>query len=315
MTLVVWCALGMCLSAGLIHGALALRRPVKRQYLVFAILMGLASIYYYLDVRVYRASSLEAAIASNRTLASVGLLLLACFAWFVREYTQVRFGRVITGAFWAGLLGSALYNAISTRGVFIGAEPQLVTVRWLGKDVQIVTSQFGIAEVVYFTFVAAVFAVAMSGGVRMYRRGDRRGGSVFVVGTGLLLAAVFADLSHEVLGGQWPYMSEFSFALMSVIMAIQLAIEFRTTDKKLAATLLRIEVDTAALSHALDKSLAIRDVLNTPLQTLSLQLAMLDARSPREAELLAKLQRDIDELAGLGHSIMPVPNGGGEHTR
>lgn len=313
MTIVVWCALGMCLSAGLIHGALALRRPIKPQYLAFAMLMTLASVYYYLDVRAYRASTLEAAITANRTLASVALVLLACFAWFVREYTRVRLPRIIVGVFWACLLGSALYNALSKAGVFIGAEPQLVTVRWFGEEVNIVTSQFGPAEVLYFTFFAVVFAVAMAGGVYMLRRGGRRGGSVFIVGVGLLFIAVFADLAHGLLGGQWPYMSEFSFALMSLIMAIQLAIEFRTTDKRLAATLWRIEVHTAELTRALGKSLAVRDVLNTPLQTLSLQLAMYDPRSPHEAELLDRLQRDVVELAGIGHSIVPMPDGDDSH--
>ncbi len=309
MTLVVWCALGMCLSAGLIHGAIALRRPVKTQHLAFAMTMILASLYYYVDVRGYRATSLEAAIASSRALASIGLVLLACFAWFVREYTQVRFRRSVIAVFWAFLLVSALYNVLSSKGVFVGGDPKLVTVRWFGNDVQIVASQFGPAEVIYFVFVGLVFAVAMYGGILMVRRGDRSGGTVFAVGSGLLLVAVFADLVHELVGGQWPYMSEFCFALMSIIMAIQLAIEFRSTDNKLVVTLLRIEVHTAALARALEKSLTVRDVLNTPLQTLSFQLAMHDPRSPREAELLATLQRDIHELARIGRSIMPVADG------
>lgn len=79
---------------------------------------------------------------------------------------------------------------------------------------------------------------------------------------------------------------------------------YRASERRLAARLVRMSAEAAALEHIAEESMTVRDQLNTPLQTLEIGLALLRKRSGgANAELLERLQSTVDRLKELSHRL------------
>jgi hypothetical protein len=65
--------------------------------------------------------------------------------------------------------------------------------------------------------------------------------------------------------------------------------------------------DASVLERLGRASLAIRDLANTPLQTIRLSAAVLSARSPELGELIARIERAADQLSALGEALADGP--------
>ena len=312
MTALAWSCVGLSVNAAILHGALGLRRLVDWKYLAFAGMMVLLALFSYFDVQVNRSTVLDDAVAWTRHQQTCAAGLLALFAWFFQAYTRVEIPKTVTRAFWICLVGVVIYNALSPSGIHVGSAPQLVTVRVLGEEGNHVVSQLGSVQVAYHLLVATLFGAAIGAGVRMFRRGERRKGGLFVVAISPLLVATLLDLAHDFMSGLWPYPSTYASLSLSVVMSVQLAVDFRLKDRELTTTLERSEEHAAKLAHMLQTSLELRDKLNTPLQTLEMGLALRARRSPGDAAIVTPLLQQVSRLIKLSRAIRRASTPEGE---
>jgi hypothetical protein len=127
-----------------------------------------------------------------------------------------------------------------------------------------------------------------------------------------LLVATLLDLAHDFMSGLWPYPSTYASLSLSVVMSVQLAVDFRLKDRELTTTLERSEEHAAKLAHMLQTSLELRDKLNTPLQTLEMGLALRARRSPGDAAIVTPLLQQVSRLIKLSRAIRRASTPEGE---
>jgi hypothetical protein len=86
----------------------------------------------------------------------------------------------------------------------------------------------------------------------------------------------------------------------------------RASERRLAARLVRLNAEAAALERIARDSMTVRDQLNSPLQTLELGLALLRRRELGDnAALVERLQATVDRLKELSHRLARrTPTGG-----
>ena len=101
-------------------------------------------------------------------------------------------------------------------------------------------------------------------------------------------------------------------------------LNYRLRGLTLARDVAQRRAEAAALERLAQASLALRDLANTPLQTLGLSIALLRARDPALAPLLDRMERALQRLQALGHTLAkpefalsvevqsPDPEAGGE---
>jgi hypothetical protein len=78
----------------------------------------------------------------------------------------------------------------------------------------------------------------------------------------------------------------------------------RASERRLAARLVRMSAEAAALERIAEDSMTVRDQLNTPLQTLEIGLALLRRRAAGDsANLIERLQSSVDRLKELSHRL------------
>jgi hypothetical protein len=80
-------------------------------------------------------------------------------------------------------------------------------------------------------------------------------------------------------------------------------LNYRLRGLALARDVARRCAEAAALERLAQASLALRDLANTPLQTLGLSLAILRARQPALAPVLDRMERALHRLQALGHNL------------
>ncbi len=304
MTSFVWIALGMSASASLLHAALGLRRPLQYQHVAFAVLMAVLTISQFCDLRIYRATSFAAAAPWSRASTLTAVALFASYAWFLRAYARIEVPRVLVWLFGAGLAAILGYVAVSSVGLTIGAAPRFVELpEPANRPWHVIVSDIGIVQVAYSAFVAAVVSAGILAAVQLYRRGQRWQGVLLCAAVLPVLIAIAVDLAIDLASKPRLDLTKSSAIALSVSMSFQLATEFRINEQRLHPTLRRVERRTAELAAMVDASLVVRDKLNTPLQTISLGLAMVPERTSQETTQLAALRRALARIVRLGRAV------------
>jgi len=304
MTFVVWTAIGMSVSTGLLHAVLGLRRPWHATSLAFAVVMALQAAWYFCGLQIYEATSLAAAAPWARRLTAVVALGMAAFGWFLAAYARIAIPRPLIALHVAGVVAMAASAVVTPMGAGVGAAPRLTGVAMLDDGVvHIIESDLGVVQVAFFGFVALTFAAGVVLGIQLYRRGERRRGLFLSAVTAPVVIGVGLDLVRDLMGGTWLDLSELGAVSLSLVMSIQLGLDFRADDRKLAATLAGVAQRTAELSAMVEAALEVRDRLNTPLQNLELGLAMRAEDAPAERATLAPMQAAVVELAELGRAV------------
>lgn len=304
MTAMLWATFGMAIGAVLLHAALGLARPFERTHLWFACIMACVAAFVYFEWQLYRAptGAIAGAVARRQVIAGHGIL--AFILLFVRAYTRVRLPRWLSFAYWAGLAFLFFANLRAPYGVWYAEEPEVVPATFRGEPYSsIVAPPLTALQYVHVVYVIDVFVLAFACALRMIRRGARQRGAMLVIGLVVIVTGHLVDVVRDQVGGTWPYVAEFGLAAWGLLMSIQLAIDFRVTQRSLRETLERGAQHAAELERLVEATLLVRDKLNTPLQTLELGLGMRAAARPEESATLAELQDAVGELARLGRAV------------
>jgi hypothetical protein len=120
----------------------------------------------------------------------------------------------------------------------------------------------------------------------LFRRGRRRKGAILALGGSLVLTTVATDLLRNVFAWSWPYVGGFGVIGFSLLLSMELAIDFRDYERRLTEWVAAATI--------------LRDQLNTPLQTLRFGLETLPTSSATERARIDRLQRAVTRLSNLG---------------
>lgn len=304
MTSVVWSAFGLTLGAAVLHGALGLRRPIDRTYLSFAYIMLFLAAYFYFEWGYYRSETPGEAVEAVRYQVAAAHGFLGCILVFVPSYTGVRIPRPVVAVFGFGLAALFVANLEMAHGIWFSDEPTLVTSTFRGEPfTTVLAPPMALPQYVHAIYVFCVFVLALQCALRLFRAGARRRGAVLASALVIVIACHLVDIVRDAVGGTWPYIAEFGVVVWGLIMSLQLAIDYRTSEQRLNDTLARVERYRSRLSAIVDTTLHVRDKLNTPLQTLELGLELRTPRSSHDAETLAALRRAVVELAEFGRAV------------
>jgi hypothetical protein len=304
MTSVVWSAFGLAIGAAVLHGALGLRRPIDRTYLSFAYIMLFLAAYFWFEWGYYRSQSPTEAVEAVRYQVAAAHGFLGCILVFIPAYTQARTPWPVMAVYWVGLITLFVANLVMPYGVWFAGEPTLITSTFRGEPfTTVLAPPMGLPQYVHAVYVFGVSVFALQCSLRLFRHGARRRGAVLAVSLVIVIACHLVDLFRDAVGGTWPYVAEFGLVAWGLIMSLQLASDYRTSQQRLDDTLGRVERDRARLSAIVDTTLHVRDKLNTPLQTLELGLALRSPRAPGDIETLAALRRAVVELTAFGQAV------------
>jgi hypothetical protein len=309
MTTLLWAAFGMTVGAGVLHAALGLTRPLDRTYLWFAAIMLFLAGYLYFEWQMYRATTSAEAVEAVRHQLVAAHGFLAFILVFVPAYTRVRLSQKVMTVFWTGLALLFMANLSAPYGVWFSAAPTLVASTFRGEPYNtIVAPPMSLLQYVHAIFVLGVFALTLRCALDVFRRGERQRGAMLAIALVVVILHHVADLVRDAVGGTWPYVAEFGLVAWGLIMSVQLALDFRVSERRLFAMLSRAEQHAAELAKTVDATLRVRDKLNTPLQTLELGLAVQSADRPEDEETLAELRRAVVELTQLGRAVEQTTN-------
>jgi len=298
LTFLLWAGLGLALGSGLVHAAIGLRRPIAYRHVSFAMAMLFLGGYLLGQKRAYATRSPEELIEIERWLFCFSAGLVATLGWFTCEYTGYRLRRPLRRLFLGVMALFVVGNLTSRYGGFVGSWPKLASTRTLGGER--VTTYFaapGPLQIAWLVFVGLFLGSAIALGVRLARRGQRRKGIALVVAYGMMVVVPVLDVLRDSLGGEWPHLGAVGALSLALIMSIDLSVDFRAQE--------------AALAEALQRSLALRDELNTPLQTLELDLAAIATTAPQMAAQVGRMERALARLKGLGGRLQGLEARGG----
>jgi hypothetical protein len=306
VTLVLYAGFGICLASGLLHGAIGLRRPRARRHISFALAMMFLSLFLLGQSRADAARGAEEVVAIERWQFCFSAGLIASLAWFAREYTGVRLPRPLLALFYATLALFVVGDLTAPFGGFLGSRPELSTVRFGGEQLTVYSTTLGILQISWLSFSALFIVGVITMGVLLLRRGDRRRGVVFVAAFGMMALAPIADVLNGPVATR-PPVGGLGVLILAFIMSIELAIDFRDNQAALAKAFVELQERADKISGMLETSRALRDQLNTPLQTLELDMTVIAESEPQLAPRVARMRRALDRLTELGRRLQGKP--------
>jgi hypothetical protein len=263
VTFLLYTGFGASLSGFLLHLVLALGRRVDRQRIVFALLLADLCAYFLYEHQLYNATTVEEVVRVTRAEMPFTVAYFLLFGWFILHYTRLRMPRPIIWLYCGGLAAALVYNYTAPYGFYYSVRPRIVTASSFGGEtIHIAQAPLALAAALYYLLATAMHVTGIVGGIRMARHGERLRGIIFAFAVGLPLLALLLDVVHELIGASWPYLAEFGLVGLSVILSVQLAIDFRVQEATLADALAR---ETRALERVARVALAVKDMANTPL--------------------------------------------------
>src|SRR5262245_13543452 len=115
-------AAGICFSAGVIHLALGLPRPIRITHIMFAITMAAICPVQLAIAALHSATSIDAAIVIARWAIALNIAaFVLLYGVFIRRYTGAAVPRAGVFAFFAGNAAWLAYDLIAPRGLLFSA--------------------------------------------------------------------------------------------------------------------------------------------------------------------------------------------------
>jgi PAS domain S-box-containing protein len=229
---------GLSFYAAMHHGLIALRRPIERTHLLFALLCLAVALYIVIKATFYHADSVPELISLRRWEASLAMVIFIVFSWFVSEYTGVR-------PLWllVGLSGFLLVVFAANLLLPYGAQfvdlPRIgyITLPWGERLVDDrVHQRSGWHNAGYLGALAA-FAYSIFASIRQYRQGARRRALTLALGTSLFLVFVLFNriANHGLV--ESPHLAQFGYLAMIAVMNQGLTRELREGERRMRAVL------------------------------------------------------------------------------
>lgn len=138
-------------------------------------------------------------------------------------------------------------------------------------------------------FLFFIFQVlnASFGAVLIVR--ERPGKWLILTGIVLGVFSILVDFASYALHLGWPQLGEFCAAIWALFVSIELARDVRRLQERLEQTM--------------RSALLMRDRLNTPIQTLTLGLDLIETPTPEQRANIDRLKRSVNRLTELGRSL------------
>lgn len=300
----LWVAFGMSIGTAVLYVALGIPRPIDRTQLSFAAIMVMVAAYAFFEAELDRSTTAAAAVALVRKQVVAAHGLIAALLVFVPAYTHVRIPRWLAVTYGVGLFALFVANLVAPYGIWFSAEPRLVFLAFASLPYTVVVPPPpSVLQWVHASYVLSVFALTFTCALKQIRHGERRRGLILGISLLIVILQHVVDLIREAVGGAWPYSDEFGFVAWSLIMSVQLAIDYRLGSQRLRATLAAAEERTNELARAAEAALHVRDKLNTPLQTLELTLAVREPRALEDQDTLFELRSAVGEISELSLAV------------
>jgi hypothetical protein len=267
-------AAGVSLASAVIHFTLGLRRPGSPQHVTFALLMLVTCPFQLIVARFSVTTSIASTVALSRAGVATAIVMIALFGAFVAQYAGVKprpytFGFLAMSAMWL------VYDLAAPRGLLYEPKAASLTISPIALSWQA------------FNALTVFWTTALGG--LLVRRGRRHKGVLLLLGGGSILVTIIIDIVRNVLGRSWPYVGGFGLVVFSLLLAVDLAINFRENEQR--------------LTEWVGTAIALRDQLNTPLQTLRFGLATMPAANAAEHARIQRLQRAVTRLRDLGRDL------------
>jgi two-component system cell cycle sensor histidine kinase/response regulator CckA len=222
--------IGIALYAGcqfLIIGLYRRRDPV---FLVFGLMCLVGSVYVASQIRVYQATTAETMVAALRQRAAVACLFFPLFLSFVVLYTNWRAARRWLIWISAAFAGFLVLDLISPYGIRLSGLTSIesISLPW-GETLKIYRGPAGKWDPLYAGARILVFALAAWRSITLLRTPERRRAQVL----GAYCLVQFAALLHgavlvDYLGYRMPYVDEFAYFALVLIMSFRLGRELHS---------------------------------------------------------------------------------------
>jgi hypothetical protein len=304
MTPLLWTGMGIALGVAVLHVALGARRPFERTYLSFAGIMAAAAVFLYLRAGFYSVTTVADAIEIQRDMMTTVNVCFACMFVFVPAYTRVRIHRIAMVGYWAALITVSLVNLRAPYSIWFSDAPALVPSTFRGEPyTAVVAPPMGLVQYAYLCFSMASLIVALVFTVKMFRCGDRQRAVTFALALLIVLAFASVDAVRDSTGGAWPNVVEFGIVSWGLVMSVQLAHDFRTQRRALAAAVITVEGQSTRLAEIVAALHALEQNMHIPLETLERGVAGLASGTRSEEQQLRRIERAVSRLHELAGSM------------
>lgn len=285
MTLFLLFASGASLATSLMFFVLSVKKPVIWKYLVFAVMVLMLSARFLFLRQYYLTSEYELSLEILRQKTNIGLIYFALYPVFICLYTDFKPPRIAAYGFYGIVLSLAFYNNFSPYSAQFAVPPHMSLRHvWGGEVINILEAKDTWINRMIDFYTSSIM---IAGVIVLLKR--RPKSLLIILGTSTVVLFYLIDQTRDRIAGDWPYLTEFGVVLMATLMTIQLTRDFREKDQKLSA--------------ALKAAFEVRDQLNTPLQTIILDIKMLEERGLGDKELLARMSRAVSRLSDLGKKL------------
>ncbi|MDM0014465.1 PAS domain-containing protein [Variovorax sp. J22P168] len=234
------CGLSGVVGYAALHNAIiGLQRPIHRMHLLFACMCATILVYVVAKTCAYRAETGAALVAMRRLELQAAIVFTALLPWFYGAYLRLRPRRAQWGV---TLVCAALFalNAWLPWGLAFtslpGADPVLLPWGERVTDLRVFhpTPWF----VAGATFMGLVFLWGAKLGLRQYRAGHNRRGSLTLAGC--MLMVVLGLVYNHLVNLQWApgvHVAEFSFIGLVVMLDVELSRERRQSRERVRGIL------------------------------------------------------------------------------
>lgn len=277
---------GATALASILFLALGSRPPIRLEHIVFGVMMAVCSAYFLAQHDFYLARDVNRKIEIVRLQMAYILLFFSMFATFICLYTDWRPDFRITWAFFSFVAALLAWNFVSPYSLYFTELPQLQNIQDTigGHVLHLLVAPANAPMVTLFIFQFAI----MFGSIYLLLK-ERPGSWLILAGVSVGSVALATDFVNDAIQGGWPYVGEFGAAIWGICVSLELARDVRRTEQR--------------LENAIRTALVMRDMLNTPLQTLTLGLDLLEGHTPEQQANVDRLKRSVAKISELGQSL------------
>jgi diguanylate cyclase (GGDEF)-like protein/PAS domain S-box-containing protein len=228
---------GLCGFAALNHLFIAVRRPLDRVHLLFAVMCLLTAVFALSHVKTLTAATVAEYLPALRWNLSVVIVFLALFPWFIAEYTGTFPQPLLAGfsALYLVLLAINLTHPYTVQyETVLGLER--VRLPW-GEEFSRPVGTIGVWFQIGVLALLSSFGFAFYALASLYRRHHRRAAQAMMLAMGLYLATAIEGILVRMSVIDFLYLGPYGFLAMVLVMSLVLTYELRQGSKRIQAVL------------------------------------------------------------------------------